>query len=99
VVSPLMLNLHDNRSGRPRSPIAGRILANPPATLRRAARALLPSGTRWKIASALETWNVVPDQAPTALSPEQHAEVRRLFAHDIDEMSKLVGTDLNAIWH
>jgi len=67
-------------------------------TLRLAGRAFFSDAMRWKLASAFEEWNLLP-QPQTGLVAEQRAAVRRLFAEDIIETSRLISSDLNAVWH
>jgi hypothetical protein len=97
LVTPVALGAHYNRSGRQRNPYLGRIVAKPPTALRWGARALLPAALRWKVASAIETWNVIPT-ADRNLTSEQRASLQPLFASDITEMCRLTGIDLHAAW-
>jgi hypothetical protein len=93
---PFPLGTRHNQSGRSRIAILARTLANPPTLLRLSARALVPDAMRWKIASAVEEWNVLPQ--PQKLSAQQRTTVRQLFANDVAETSRLIGADLSADW-
>jgi len=95
---PFSIRTRHNQSGQSRNATLARMLAKPPTMLRLAGRAFLSDAMRWKMASTLEEWNLLP-QPRRGLPGEQHAAVRQLFAEDIVETSQLIGSDLNAVWH
>jgi hypothetical protein len=97
-LTPFPITTRYNPSGQSRNPVLARVLANPPKLLRLVGRALLSDAMRWKMASTLEEWNLLP-KTQRDLSVEQHDAVRQLFAKDIAETSELIGSDLNALWH
>ena len=97
LATPVTLGTRHNQSGRQRSNHVARMLADPPSVLRRAARALLPPALTWKIISSIDAWNITPG-GPVVLPPEQRATIRRLFADDIAEMSRVTGIDLENAW-
>jgi hypothetical protein len=94
---PFPIKTRHNQSGQSKNAALARMLANPPKALRFAGRAF-SDAMRWKIASALEEWNLLP-RPRRDLSAEQHAAVRQLLAEDIAATSQLIGSDLNAVWH
>lgn len=94
---PFPVRTRHNQGGRSRNAALARLLANPPKPIRLVGHVLLPDAMRWKLASTLEKWNLLPQS--DRLPAEQHAAVRRLFADDIVKTSQLIGNDLNALWH
>lgn len=84
---------HANPNKRARSAAIRRFLASPPAPLRRAARAVVPSRLRraaYRRAQALNASN--PDRA--GFDPELRLRLRRELEREVDRLERLLGRSL-----
>ena len=74
------------------------VVRDPPATLRSAARRLLPIGARVRFRKALYRLNTRPADA-SPISEALRAQLRAEFAPEVRRLSDLIGRDLSAWLH